>query len=145
MFSNQGQDNEIQSDSTDSSNTQPSNWQGPNQRILIISARVPFASFRSKVSDWLIVGSVLIQYWDSYFNKESFMQRFCIIGAWAHHASTRRELNSRQRPPWCPTPGAATYNSRTACWPIVVCGGAGSGAPWRRTRAAAMVNGARFS
>jgi hypothetical protein len=31
MFSNQeGQDNEIQSDSTDSSNTQPSNWQGPN-------------------------------------------------------------------------------------------------------------------
>ncbi len=62
IFSDQGQDNEIQSDSTDSSNTQPSNWQGPNQRILIISARVPFASFRSKVSDWLIVGSVLIQY-----------------------------------------------------------------------------------
>jgi hypothetical protein len=29
MFSNQGQDNEIQSNSTDSSNTQPSHWQGP--------------------------------------------------------------------------------------------------------------------
>ncbi len=32
IFSNQGQDNEIQSDITDSSNTQPSNWQGPKQR-----------------------------------------------------------------------------------------------------------------
>jgi hypothetical protein len=50
MFSNQGQDNEIQSDSTDSSNTQPSNWQGPKQRSLVISARVPFATFRSNLS-----------------------------------------------------------------------------------------------
>jgi hypothetical protein len=29
MFSDEGQDNEIQSKSTHSSNTQPSNWQGP--------------------------------------------------------------------------------------------------------------------
>jgi hypothetical protein len=53
MFSNQGQDNEIQSDSTDSSNTQPSNWQGPKQRSLVISARVPFATFRSNLSSGL--------------------------------------------------------------------------------------------
>jgi hypothetical protein len=50
MFSNQGQDNEIQSDSTDSSNTQTSNWQGPKQRSLVISACVPFATFRSNLS-----------------------------------------------------------------------------------------------
>ena len=54
MFSNQGQDNEIQSDSTDSSNTQPSNWQGPKQRSLVISARVPFATFRSNLSSGLV-------------------------------------------------------------------------------------------
>jgi hypothetical protein len=41
MFSDQEQDNEIQSDSTDSSNTQPSNWQGSKQRSLVISARIP--------------------------------------------------------------------------------------------------------
>jgi hypothetical protein len=52
--SNQGQDNEIQSDSTDSSNTQPSNWQGPNQRSLVISARVPFTTFRSNLSSGLV-------------------------------------------------------------------------------------------
>jgi hypothetical protein len=57
MFSNQGQDNEIQSDSTDSSNTQPSNWQGPKQRSLVISARVPFATFHSNLS------SGLVYYW----------------------------------------------------------------------------------
>jgi hypothetical protein len=34
MFSDQGQDNEIQSNSTDSSNTQPSNWQGPKKEVL---------------------------------------------------------------------------------------------------------------
>ncbi len=45
--------------------------------------------------------------------------------------STRRDLNGRQRPPWCPTPGAATNISQPACWLIFVCGGAGSGAPWR--------------
>jgi hypothetical protein len=50
MFSNQGQDNEIQSDSTDSSNTQPSNWQGTKQRSLVISARVPFATFSSNLT-----------------------------------------------------------------------------------------------
>jgi hypothetical protein len=33
MFSNQGQDNEIQIDSTDSSNTQPSNWQGQIKEV----------------------------------------------------------------------------------------------------------------
>ena len=54
MFSNQGQDNEIQSNSTDSSNTQPSNWQGPKQRSLVISARVPFATFRSNLSSGLV-------------------------------------------------------------------------------------------
>ena len=54
MFSNQGQDNEIQSDSTDSSNTQPSNWQGPNQRSLVISARVPLKTFHSNLSSGLI-------------------------------------------------------------------------------------------
>ena len=54
MFSNQGQDNEIQSNSTDSSNTQPSNWQGPKQTSLIISARVPFTTFRSNLSSGLV-------------------------------------------------------------------------------------------
>ncbi len=48
MFSDQGHDNEIQSNSNDSSNTQPSYWQGPKRRSLVISARVPFASFHSK-------------------------------------------------------------------------------------------------
>ncbi len=33
--------------------------------------------------------------------------------------------NGLQRPP-----GATSYNSHPACWPIVVCGGARSGAPW---------------
>jgi hypothetical protein len=53
MFSNQGQDNEIQSNSTDSSNNQPSNWQGPKQRSLVISAHVPFATFCSNLSPGL--------------------------------------------------------------------------------------------
>ncbi len=53
MFSNQGQNNEIQSDSTDSSNTQSSNWQRPKQRSLVISARVPFTTFRSNLSSGL--------------------------------------------------------------------------------------------
>jgi hypothetical protein len=38
MFSDQGQDNEIQSNSTDSSNTQPSNWQGPTGPTVIEGA-----------------------------------------------------------------------------------------------------------
>jgi hypothetical protein len=45
--------------------------------------------------------------------------------------STHRDLNGRQRPPWCPTPGAAADNSCPECWLIVVCGGARSEAPWR--------------
>jgi len=45
--------------------------------------------------------------------------------------STRHDLNGRQRPPWCPTPGSATYSSCPECWLIVVCGGAGREAPWR--------------
>ncbi len=45
--------------------------------------------------------------------------------------STRRDLNGRQRLPWCPTRGTAAYNSQPACWMIVVCGGTESGAPWR--------------
>ncbi len=53
MFSNQGQDNEIQSKITDSSNTHPSNWQGPKQRCLFISAHVPFATFRSNMKSGL--------------------------------------------------------------------------------------------
>ncbi len=44
---------------------------------------------------------------------------------------TCRDQNGRQWPPWCPTPGAGAYNSRPECWLIVVCGGAGSEAPWR--------------
>ena len=43
----------------------------------------------------------------------------------------RRDQNGRQRPPWCPTPGAGAYNSRPECWLIVVCDRAGSEAPWR--------------
>jgi hypothetical protein len=45
--------------------------------------------------------------------------------------STRRDLNGRLRPPWFLTPGNDAYNSCPECWWIVVCGGAGSGAPWR--------------
>ena len=44
---------------------------------------------------------------------------------------TCRDLNGRQRPQWCPTCGAAAINSRPECWPIVICGGTGSEAPWR--------------
>ncbi len=44
---------------------------------------------------------------------------------------TRRDLNGRLRPPLCLTPGDDAYNSRPECWRIVVCGGAGSGAPWQ--------------
>jgi hypothetical protein len=45
---------------------------------------------------------------------------------------TRRDLNGQLQPPWCLTPGNDAYNSRPECWRIVVCGGAGSGAPWRQ-------------
>jgi hypothetical protein len=45
--------------------------------------------------------------------------------------STRRDQNCRQRPPWCPTPNADAHNGHPVCWLIVVCGGAGSGAPWQ--------------
>ena len=45
-----GRDNEIQSMCPDLSLPQPSNWQGPKQRSLVISACVPFASFRSMSS-----------------------------------------------------------------------------------------------
>ncbi len=45
--------------------------------------------------------------------------------------STRCDLNGRLGPPWCLTPGDDSYNSHSDCWRIVVCGGAGSGAPWR--------------
>jgi hypothetical protein len=40
-------------------------------------------------------------------------------------------LNGCQQLPWCPTPGAAAYNSHPECCLIVVCSGAGSEAPWR--------------
>jgi hypothetical protein len=45
--------------------------------------------------------------------------------------STHHDLNGQLRPPWCLTPGADAYNSCPECWRIVVCGDAGSGAPWR--------------
>jgi hypothetical protein len=48
-----GQDNEIQSMCPDLSLPQPSNWQGPKQRSLEISAHVPFATFRSNLSSGL--------------------------------------------------------------------------------------------
>jgi hypothetical protein len=35
------------------------------------------------------------------------------------------------RPPWCLTPGAAAYDNQPTLWATVVCGGTGSGAPWR--------------
>ncbi len=54
IFSEQEQDNEIQSNSTNSSNTQPSNWQGPKQRSLVISAHVPFTTFCSNLSSGLV-------------------------------------------------------------------------------------------
>jgi hypothetical protein len=53
MFSNQWQDYEIQSNSTDSSNTQPSDWQRPKQKGFILSVRVPFAAFCSNLSSGL--------------------------------------------------------------------------------------------
>ncbi len=47
------------------------------------------------------------------------------------HPSTRRDLNGQQRLPWRPTPNADAHNGHPVCWLIVVCGSAGSGAPWR--------------
>jgi hypothetical protein len=44
---------------------------------------------------------------------------------------TRCDLNGQLWPQWCPTPGADAYNSHPECSRIAVCGGAGSGAPWR--------------
>ena len=73
MFSNQGQNNEIQSDSTDSSNTQPSNWQGPKQRSLVISARVPFATFCSNMSS----GMLIVVSFEYLYN--------CRLLLWIHH------------------------------------------------------------
>jgi hypothetical protein len=46
------------------------------------------------------------------------------------HPSTHHDLNGRLRPPWCLTLGTDAYKSCLECWQIVVCGGAGSGAPW---------------
>ncbi len=45
--------------------------------------------------------------------------------------STRRDLIGQQRPPWRPTPDADAHNGHSVCWLIVICGGTGSGAPWR--------------
>ncbi len=45
--------------------------------------------------------------------------------------STGCDQNGQQRPPWCPTPDANAHNGHPVCWLIVVCGSAGSGAPWR--------------
>jgi hypothetical protein len=60
--------------------------------------------------------------------------------------STRRDLIGQQRPPLCPTPDANAHNSHPVCWLIVVCGGAGSGAPWRPwDDATAKVSGTQFS
>jgi hypothetical protein len=46
--------------------------------------------------------------------------------------SMHRDLKGRQQPPWCPTPDANAHNGQPVCWLIVVCGDAGSGAPWRQ-------------
>ena len=35
------------------------------------------------------------------------------------------------RPPWCLTPGSAAHDNQPTFWATVVCGGAGSGTPWR--------------
>jgi hypothetical protein len=35
------------------------------------------------------------------------------------------------QPPWCLTSGAAAYDNQPILWATVVCGGAGSGTPWR--------------
>jgi len=35
------------------------------------------------------------------------------------------------RPPWCPTPGAETFDNQPTCWATVLCSGSGCGAPWR--------------
>ena len=48
------QDDEIQCGSREQSKTHPSNWQGPKQRSLVISARVPFTTFRSNLSSGLV-------------------------------------------------------------------------------------------
>ena len=112
MFSNQGQDNEIQSDR-----------QGPKQRSLVISARVPFATYRSNLSSALVYCWVhshtgfesvtsskkvsctvfallscepvtlskkvscsrIDGVWARYFINESFIQRLHIVGVWDRH------------------------------------------------------------
>ena len=48
----------------------------------------------------------------------------------SQHLSMRGDINCKQQPPWCPTPGIAADNSHPECWQIVVCGGARIGAPW---------------
>ena len=35
------------------------------------------------------------------------------------------------RPPWCPTPGAETFDNQPTCWATFLCSGSGCGAPWR--------------
>ncbi len=46
--------------------------------------------------------------------------------------STRLDLLiGQQQPPWCLTPCAAANNSQPACWLIVACNRAGSGALWQ--------------
>ena len=45
--------------------------------------------------------------------------------------STCCDQNGQQRPPWCPTSNAGTYNSCPGCWLIVICCSARSEAPWR--------------
>ncbi len=44
---------------------------------------------------------------------------------------TRRDQKGQQRLPWCPTPDTNAHNGHPVCWLIVICGGAGSGAPRR--------------
>ena len=47
------------------------------------------------------------------------------------------------RPPWCLTPGAAAYDNQPTLWVTVVCGGAGSGAPWGALSAMSQRDGRR--
>jgi hypothetical protein len=57
---------------------------------------------------------------------------------------TRRDLNSRLRPPWCLTPGNDAYNSCPECWHIAVAPGVRHHGG-RGMAATAKVGGARFS
>ena len=92
---------------------------GRREEATDLAWRLPRLRLRSRPS-WL-VDACLLAYLPSKTTLTTTQLRL----------STHRDQNGRQWPPWCPTPGAGAYNSRPECWLIVVCGGAGSEAPWR--------------